>query len=119
MPEAQTSPARKIERLRRQANEMRRRNLRMIHEAGMGHTGGASTDPDGDAVGYIWWRYAEADTYEGEIALHNADQAEASFTVPEDAPARATIHIILEATDAGSPPLTRYRRVVVTVAEAS
>ena len=39
MPEAQTSLARKIERLRRQANEMRRRNLRMIHEAGMGHIG--------------------------------------------------------------------------------
>ena len=40
MSEAHTSLARKIEQLRRQANEMRRRNLRMIHEAGMGHTGG-------------------------------------------------------------------------------
>ncbi len=47
--------------------------------------------------------------------LQNADRAEASFTVPEDTPPRATIHIVLEATDTGNPPLTRYRRVIVTV----
>ena len=37
----------------------------------------------------------------------------------EKAAPGATIHIVLEATDAGSPPLTRYRRVVVTVTEGS
>ncbi|HUT14193.1 MAG TPA: hypothetical protein VMY42_27150 [Thermoguttaceae bacterium] len=26
-----------------------------------------------------------------------------------------TIHILLEVTDAGSPPLTRYRRIVFTI----
>jgi hypothetical protein len=26
-----------------------------------------------------------------------------------------TIHVVLEVTDGGAPPLTRYRRVVVTV----
>ena len=42
-------------------------------------------------------------------------EQDASFTVPEDAGKGETIHIICEVTDAGTPPLTRYQRVVVTV----
>ena len=34
---------------------------------------------------------------------------------PGDAGAGETIHIICEVTDAGSPRLTRYQRVVLTV----
>jgi hypothetical protein len=33
--------------------------------------------------------------------------------MPADA-AGKTIHVILEATDDGDPPLTRYRRIIVT-----
>jgi len=38
----------------------------------------------------------------------------ASFRAPGETEA-ATVHVILMLTDGGSPPLTRYRRVVVTV----
>ena len=40
MIETPTLRTQQIERLRRQANEIRRRDLRMIYEAGMGHIGG-------------------------------------------------------------------------------
>jgi Cellulose-binding Sde182, nucleoside hydrolase-like domain/Cellulose-binding protein Sde0182, C-terminal domain len=78
---------------------------------------GAATDPDGDAVSFRWWQYTDVDTYPGEVMIANASSQHASFTVPQDAAAGQTIHIILEVTDAGAPPLTRYQRVVFTVGE--
>lgn len=72
-------------------------------------------DPDGDQLSYKWWQYEEADTYKGAIEIQNADQQEASFIVPKDAPGGETIHVICEVKDDGSPQLTRYQRVVVTV----
>ena len=102
-------------------------------------------DPDGDALSYRWWRYFEADTYqdtaftneiveddslgllidltrdlaEGEltdtIAITGADQAQMSFTVPEDAKSGDTIHMIAEVQDNGAHTLKHYQRVVITV----
>ncbi len=74
-----------------------------------------STDPDGDPLICRWWQYEEADTYDGTIDIVNAGEQEASFTVPDDAGAGETIHVICEVTDTGTPPLTRYQRVIVAV----
>lgn len=76
-----------------------------------------STDPDGDPLTFRWWQYQQADTYEGTIDIQEAENLEASFTVPDDAGEGETIHVICEVTDAGTPPLTRYQRVVLTVKE--
>ncbi|AYB31628.1 DUF1593 domain-containing protein [Chryseolinea soli] len=76
---------------------------------------GSAKDPDGNAVNYKWWQYEEVDTYAGKVSLQNADKSKASFTIPVDAKSGDTIHIILEATDVGTPKLTRYQRVIVTV----
>lgn len=73
-----------------------------------------SSDPDGDGLSYRWWVYREAGTFDGEAKVEKADTAEAELVVPADA-AGKVIHVVLEVTDAGAPPLTRYRRVVVTV----
>lgn len=71
-------------------------------------------DPDDDALSYRWWRYAEADTFEGDLTLRGAGTSELSVTFP--AAAEDTIvHFILEVTDGGEPSLTRYRRVIVNV----
>ena len=72
-------------------------------------------DPDGNELNYKWWQYKEAETYKGNIEIRNAGQQDASFTVPEDAGKGETIHIICEVTDTGTPQLTRYKRVLVTV----
>jgi hypothetical protein len=74
-----------------------------------------TSDPDGDELSYRWWQYQEADTYDGTIEIKDAGKQEASFTVPGDAGKGKTVHVICEVTDAGTPPLTRYQRVVLTV----
>jgi hypothetical protein len=40
-----------------------------------------------------------------------------SVQVPADAAAGQTIQLVVEATDNGTPALTRYRRVVVTITQ--
>lgn len=77
-------------------------------------TAGGSSDPDGHAMKARWWHYREAGTFEGEIAIADADTLDATVALPPGA-ARATIHIVLELTDSGSPVLTRYRRAVISV----
>jgi hypothetical protein len=72
-------------------------------------------DPDGDAVTVRWWQYAEADTYAGAVTLSESTGLVTSLGVPADAARGSTIHVILEATDDGTPALTRYQRVIITV----
>ena len=99
-------------------------------------------DPDGHALSYRWWFYPEAGTgIPGRpvvtggrgLALPPAETSasppaargvrEADRVLLSDATtARATVtpkvpgvaHVILEVTDAGTPSLTSYRRVIVT-----
>jgi hypothetical protein len=72
-------------------------------------------DPDGDTLTYRWWQHQEADTYAGTVDIANAGRRNASFKVPGEAATGKTIHIICEVTDDGTPPLTRYQRVVVEI----
>jgi Cellulose-binding Sde182, nucleoside hydrolase-like domain/Cellulose-binding protein Sde0182, C-terminal domain len=74
---------------------------------------GGSTDPDGNALTYRWFDYPEPGTYRGDATLEQPDSPHATLHVPADATGK-TIHVILEVTDHGKPPLTRYRRVMVT-----
>ena len=84
-----------------------------------------TTDPDGDALSYEWFYYHEAGTFPTSSArsgqpleIRNFDQPKAWFNVPTARvmpPGLGTIHIILAVTDHGTPRLTRYRRVIVTV----
>ena len=76
---------------------------------------GMAKDPDGNILRYQWWQYEEAGSYKGNVAIQNSDKPDASFTIPADAVSGSTIHVILEVTDSGTPALTRYRRVIVTV----
>lgn len=71
-----------------------------------------STDPDGDRLRYRWWIYNEAGTCPGEVSIAGADTAEATISVPTQA--AGEIHVVLEVTDEGTPPLTAYRRVILT-----
>ncbi len=71
-----------------------------------------SSDPDGDTLEYRWWVYREAGSYWADASIRSADKATAVLTVPKEASGR-TIHVILEVTDTGQPPLVAYRRVVL------
>jgi hypothetical protein len=76
---------------------------------------GSVHDPDGDTVTVKWWQYAEAGSYPGRITLSDSTALAASLRVPADATPGSTIHLILEATDNGTPALTSYQRTIVSV----
>ena len=76
---------------------------------------GEITDPDRNAVSARWWQYNDAGTYPGDITFSDPEALTTTFRVPDDAKPGQTINVILEATDSGTPPLTRYQRVVVTI----
>lgn len=77
---------------------------------------GQTSDPDDNSVAVRWWQYNDAGTYPGDIVLSSKDSLATSFEVPSDAKPGQTIHVILEGTDNGTPPLTRYQRAIITVA---
>lgn len=74
-----------------------------------------TTDPDGDRLTYRWWHYREAGTYAGSMHISQSNSVKTTLTVPADAKTGDTIHVILEVTDSGTPALTRYARIVITV----
>jgi hypothetical protein len=74
-----------------------------------------ATDPDGDTLTYKWWQYREAGTYPAVVTFSDPDSDQTTLRVPADAARDQTIHAILEVTDSGSPALTSYQRVVITV----
>ena len=73
-------------------------------------------DPDGDSMSYLWFQYKEAGSYPGVISFK--PYAANLYNLPVTAPVvetPQTIHFILQVTDKGTPALTRYKRVRVTV----
>ncbi len=74
-----------------------------------------SYDPDDDKLYCKWWQYEEADTYEGIVKIDQPESFNTNFTIPADANQGETIHIICEVRDNGTPNLTRYKRVIITV----
>lgn len=76
---------------------------------------GVTSDPDGNAVRVRWWQWKDVGTYPGQVPFSNPTALATTVQVPADAAAGQTIQLVLEATDNGTPALTRYRRVVVSV----
>jgi hypothetical protein len=88
-----------------------------------------SSDPDGNAIQYRWFLYAEAGSADGSLAAVKISGADTSKAVilatatcrpgwldlGKGCPANGTAHIILAATDNGSPRLTTYRRIILHV----
>jgi hypothetical protein len=88
----------------------------------------ASSDPDGDKLRYRWFHYAEAGAGDGNLADVSLASDGPRATVTSISPCRTAwidgmipckgsgnAHIILAVTDSGTPPLTRYERVILTV----
>ncbi len=74
-----------------------------------------TTDPDGDSLSFYWFQYPEAGTYRGPISFFGAENLARIGLVFPKAEKKETAHIILRVTDKGSPALSRYRRVIVTI----
>ncbi|KCZ90686.1 DUF1593 domain-containing protein [Hyphomonas johnsonii] len=74
-----------------------------------------TTDPDGDSLSYVWFNYPEAGTLDAPVPIDSAENIARVHVVAPDVTTPSTLHFILRVTDKGSPPLARYKRVIVTV----
>lgn len=77
-----------------------------------------SSDPDGDSLSYLWFHYPEAGSWTPPITATPDNAIRVSLRTPEVTKPE-TAHFILKVTDKGKPPLTRYKRVVVTIVPRS
>jgi hypothetical protein len=75
---------------------------------------GDVSDPDGNAVSIKWWQF-HVGSYPNKVVISNPYTAQAEVLIPDDAKGGQTIHLILEATDNGTPSLTSYQRLIITV----
>ena len=74
-----------------------------------------TTDPDGDSLSYSWFQYPEAGSYREAIELWGAPNLHRRGFASPDVTEPQTAHFILRVTDKGSPPLSRYQRVIVNI----
>ncbi|MBN2020277.1 MAG: DUF1593 domain-containing protein, partial [Sedimentisphaerales bacterium] len=79
---------------------------------GLGARG--TTDPDGDSLSFYWFQYSEAGTCKAPLTFGAENAIGVAVTAPK-VKQTETAHIILRVTDKGSPPLSRYKRVIVTI----
>ncbi|WP_289063940.1 nucleoside hydrolase-like domain-containing protein [uncultured Zobellia sp.] len=74
-----------------------------------------STDPDGDSLSFLWFDYPEAGTYKKPIKIGGTENARlVSFAAPK-VEKEMTVHMILKVTDKGTPALSSYKRIIITV----
>ena len=74
-----------------------------------------TTDPDGDSLSYLWFNYAEAGTLKESIKINSAEDLYSVYVMVPIVTEPETAHFILKVTDKGTPPLSRYKRVIVTI----
>ena len=74
-----------------------------------------SHDPDMNRVQLRWFVYPEAGTFAGHVTLRTETGEVTTFGAP-DVKSPATIHLLLEVRDDGTPPLYAFRRAVITIA---
>ncbi|MCC7464419.1 MAG: DUF1593 domain-containing protein, partial [Gammaproteobacteria bacterium] len=74
-------------------------------------------DPDGDSLSYYWFQYPEAGTYRAPISFAplSAELRTIPLVKAPEVTTPQSLHFVVAVTDKGSPPLTRYQRVIVDV----
>jgi hypothetical protein len=74
-----------------------------------------SSDPDHNTLRFQWIYYPEPGTFRGrDVEIHAAASAKAWILAPPVTSAQ-TLHFIAIVSDDGSPSLTRYARVIMTL----
>ena len=72
----------------------------------------ASTDPDGDALSFLWWQQPEIG--KGLLAITQPEAPITTVTIPSGTCGQ-TYHLICEVHDASPYRLVAYRRIIITV----
>ena len=72
-------------------------------------------DPDGDSYSFLWFNYPEAGTYKKLIKIDGAENSHGVYIIAPQVDKEETVHFIVKVTDKGNPPLTSYKRIIVTI----
>lgn len=79
----------------------------------------ARSDPDGETLRYRWVHYPEPGDFWDwrNLNLKGLNQAVLEVEAPTRVRITAprTTHLILEVTDSGTPPITRYERIIIKI----
>ena len=75
---------------------------------------GFVSDPDGNKVAVKWWQF-EGGASQSAVNILNTNAIQTEVQIPKEALVGQTIHLILEAVDNGTPELTSYQRVIITI----
>ncbi len=75
----------------------------------------SAADPDGDNLSYLWFNYPEAGSYKENIKINSAENIYNAYVIAPEVEKKETVQFILRVTDKGTPPLSRYKRVFVTI----
>ncbi|MCD6051508.1 MAG: hypothetical protein K0Q55_2917 [Verrucomicrobia bacterium] len=73
-----------------------------------------SSDPDKNTLSFKWWLYPEVSQGATTANLEGTQTANCTLQITKNALA-GEWHIILEVTDNGTPALTSYHRVIITI----
>jgi hypothetical protein len=73
-----------------------------------------SYDPDGDNLSFLWFSYPEAGSLKKKI-ITDAQNSHGLWIIAPEVEKKETAHIILKVTDKGTPQLSRYKRIIVTI----
>lgn len=82
---------------------------------GFGLDASGTADPDGDNLSFLWFHYPEAGSWQKEIPIGSAENARGVWVTAPRVDRTETAHFILKVTDKGTPPLSRYKRIIVTI----
>ncbi len=74
-----------------------------------------SYDPDGDNLSILWFPYVEAGSYKRYFKFSQPENARRLYGTAPEVAQKETYHVILRVTDKGTPALSRYQRVVITI----
>lgn len=75
-----------------------------------------SSDPDSDGLDFRWFDYPEAAGCRDRLIIDDPLSPSTRVRIPPGFDCAQT-HIVLQVVDRGAPPLTRYRRVRIIIAE--
>jgi hypothetical protein len=73
-----------------------------------------ASDPDGDEVVVDWFQLPVI-SFPGKVDFLKTKGSKTEVTIPENSLEGQLIHLVIAATDSGSPALTSYQRVIIQI----
>ena len=81
----------------------------------MVHINATIDDPDNNKINLNFWEYKEAGSGHGIVTINQKNNTQAEVSLSSSFKKGDTVHIIVQGNDDGTPTLTNFQRVVITI----